>query len=229
VSLAEVDPHRARLVELVDQLAGDVVLRHVAGRQVLDLGHGSPRVADWVRRRAARLRVVEAEALEDTAAFDPATFEVVFSLRTLPHVGTDEDSSLAAARALLRETARVLQAGGRALVQIDNPASLVGLYHGVRNPMTVVGFKSLVAERGKGVTRFDTIARLRELLPPELELRGLHGLRVLVPLPHLLGVPVLGHLLARGEWLARDSPILRRFGAHLLVVLHRLSSEPRAE
>jgi hypothetical protein len=95
--------------------------------------------------------------------------------------------------------------------------------------MTVVGSGSLVVEPGKGVTRFDTVARFKEILPPALELRNTHGLRVFVPMPRLLGLPLLGGLLARGEWLARDNAILRHFGAHVLVVLHRLPAGRQAE
>jgi hypothetical protein len=105
----------------------------------------------------------------------------------------------------------------------------MGLYHGIRNPMTVVGSGSLVVEPGKGVTRFDTVARLKGIVPRGLEARNIHGLRVFVPMPRLLGVPVLGGLLVRCEWLARDNAILRHFGAHVLVVLHRLPRERQAE
>jgi len=229
VTLEDVDPHRARLVQLVDRLSGDIVLRYVAGRRVLDLGHGSPDVAAWVRPRAADLHVIDSEQLDEVLALPEASFELVFCLRTLPHVGTDEETSMEAARELLRETARVLVPGGTALVQIDNPRSLMGLYYGIRNPMTVVGSGSLVFEPGKGVTRFDTVARLKGILPPELEARNIHGLRVFVPMPQLLGIPLLGRLLARCEWLARDNAILRHFGAHVLVVLHRLPRGREAE
>ncbi len=45
-----VDDARSR-ERLADSLAGDIVLRHVTGRRVLDLGHGRPTVTGWVRER----------------------------------------------------------------------------------------------------------------------------------------------------------------------------------
>lgn len=211
--------------ELVDALAGEVVLRHATGRTVLDLGHGAPRVADWVRPRAASLRVVDAIDLGRGATIRlplrDASFEVVYSLRTLPHLGHDDDSSESAARSLLHEVARILVPGGTALCQIANPRSLWGLYHGVRHPVTVIERGSLVLESPRGLTRFDTLARFAKLLPPSLTLTQLHGLRVFVILPQLLALPVVGRLLAKLDWYARDRAPWRRFGTHLLVVLRR--------
>jgi hypothetical protein len=45
------DPHVDLAIELVDRLAGEVVLRHAGGRVALDLGHGAPRVTEWVQAR----------------------------------------------------------------------------------------------------------------------------------------------------------------------------------
>jgi hypothetical protein len=50
-----------------------------------------------------------------------------------------------------------------------------------------------------------------------------HGLGVLVPHASTLDIPVLGRLLGRMEWMARDSSLLSHFGAQLLVVLRKLT------
>ena len=50
---------------LIDSLVGDVLLAHVAGCRVLDLGHGSPEVAGWVAERVgSQLVVVDKQRLE---------------------------------------------------------------------------------------------------------------------------------------------------------------------
>ncbi len=218
--------------ELVDALAGEVVMRHATGRIVLDLGHGAPRVAEWVRPRAASLRVVDAVDLGRGASirlpFADGSFELVYSLRTLPHLGHDEATSEAAARSLLHEIARILAPGGTALCQIANPRSLWGLYHGVRHPVTVIERGSLVLESPRGLTRFDTLARFGKLLPPSLTLTQLHGLRVFVILPQLLALPIIGRILARLDWYARDRAPWRRFGTHLLLVLRRSHALPQS-
>lgn len=220
-----------RLASLVDRLAAEVILRHAAGQRTLDVGLGAPDVARWVQDRAASFEGVPGLALQGQGptprlSQPDASVEVVYSMRTLAHLGTDEASSEAAARAVLREMARVLTPGGVALVQIDNPRSLRGLYHGVRNPMTVVGqgaltLDTLTLQLDAGLTRFDTIRRFTHFLPLGLEIQDLHGLSVLTPVSHALAIPVVGAVLSRLEWWARDVALLRRFGAYMLVVLRR--------
>ena len=216
----------AALTKLCDRLAGEIVLRHAVGRTTLDLGHGAPRVTEWVRPRVATLTMVDAVDLGHGAQirlpFRDGSFECVFSLRTLPHLGHDGPSSEAAARSMLAELGRVLVPGGTAICQIDNPRSLWGAYHGIRHPANVIEPGPLVVESDRGVTRFDTLPRLMEMLPPALAVGDLHGLRVFAAWPHVLAIPIVGRLIARLEWAARDRALLRGFGAHLLVVLRRV-------
>jgi SAM-dependent methyltransferase len=217
--------HRIKLRELVDRLIGDVVLGHTPGRRVLDLGHGADAITQWVSTRAGSLRVVDAVDLgrgsQVRLPFADGAFDLVYSLRTLPHLGHDEHTSEQAARSALAEIARLLAIGGTALVQIDNPRSLWGAYHGIRNPMTAIERAPLLVESDRGLTRFDTLSRFATLLPPTLTITGLHGIRVMVTLSHVLSIPIVGRWIERLEWFARDRPPFRRFGAHLLVVLRR--------
>ncbi len=211
---------------LVQALVGEAILRHVGGRRVLDLGHGAPEIAQWVRRSCSSVTVIplaeldqDGDALQIPAA--DAAFDAVYCLRTLPRLGRDEASSLAMVRSLLAEAARVTAPGGLLLLEINNPRSLRGLVHGIRHPITVVATGSLVlSDERHQVTRYDTLGRLLELAPAELELVRVYGIRVLVPISRVLGVPLLGRVLAAGEWWARDN-FLRHFGAHLLAVLRK--------
>lgn len=192
---------------------------------MLDLGRGAPRITAWVEPRAAALTVIDAVDLGRgptvSLPLPDCSFDVVYCMRTLPHLGRDEDSSIAAARCALAEMGRVLVPGGTALVQIDNPRSLWGVYHGIRNPSEVVEPGALVVESGRGLTRFDTVGRLQAMLPDTLEIEGIHGLRLLSTLPGLLHMPVLRALTTWFEWFARDRALLRGFGAHLLLELRR--------
>ena len=214
------------LADLVDRLAGEVVLRHVPGRRVLDLGHGAPMVTQWVEERASTQTVVDAIDLgrggEVRVPIPDRSFEVVYCLRTLPHLGRDEESSRRAAGSALGEIARLLCPDGTALVQFDNPRSLWGLYHGIRHPITAVERGSLVVDSDRGITRFDTLGRFKRMLPEELHLSRLHGIRVAVHLPGLLRVPIVGRMLEAAEWFARDRSLLNGFGAHLLVELRKV-------
>jgi SAM-dependent methyltransferase len=225
------------LTRLTDSLAGEVVLRHVPGCRVLDLGYGSPEVAQWVQQHAVeRLCIVEKEALdapstgaagaEDPLVLDELadeSFDLVYSLRTFPHLGEDAESSERLARELLAEAARVTLPGGTILVEIANPRSLRGILDGIRNPITVVAQRGMVVEDAVRSTRYDTLARFRSFVPRELDVVDVHGLGVLVPHGTALEIPILGSLLGRLEWMARDSTLLSHFGAQLLVVLRKLT------
>lgn len=225
---AVIDDADAQLDELVDAMACEVVLRHANGRRVLDLGHGAPRVTEQVAARAASHVVVDAVDLgrgaSVTLPLHDAAFDLVYCLRTLPHLGHDAESSEQAARSLLLEVARLLAPGGVALMWIDNPLSLWGALHGLRRPARALERGPLVIDSARGLTRFDTLPRLLRMLPPVLSMTHLHGLRVVTLLPHVLAIPLVGRILTRIEWWARDRAIVRRLGAHLLVELRRSSS-----
>ena len=263
-SASTTGPHAIgpRWAELIDSLAGDVVLSHIAGRRVLDLGYGSPEISEWVSERIGdHLSIVEKGALEqapgpiaDHSGFLPASefldeegelrepeqdeegegppmrldeyhdgqFDVVYCLRTFPHLGFDTDSSEKLGRQLLREAARVTADGGTVFVQIANPRSLRGIVEGIRNPITVVSRRRMILGDRYGLTRWDTLSRFLRSLPPELEFVRVHGLGVLIPHNATLEIPLIGPLLGRLEWIWRDLGIVRRFGAQLLVVLRRL-------
>lgn len=242
--------------QLIDSLAGDVLLRHVPGRRVLDLGHGSPEIAAWVAERVDHLSIVEKAALEqpgriaEVSGFLPASelidaqgnlmvdesgapalrlheyadavFDVVYCLRTFPHLGFDAVSSERLAAQLLREAARVTVDGGTVFIQIANPRSLRGIVEGIRNPITVVSRRRMILGDRLGLTRWDTLARFRRLLPPELEFVRVHGLGVTIPHDTTLRIPLIGSLLGRFEWRLRDMGVIRRFGALLLVELRRV-------
>ncbi len=214
-----------RLTTLVDKLAVDVVLRHATGRRVLDLGRGAPKVTEWVAARAERLTVVDAVDLgrgpSVVVPLPAEAFDCVFSLRTLPHLGHDAETSQAALQSTLGEIGRLLVPGGVAVLQFDNARSPVGLLHGLRQLASDLGRGPLVIDSARGVTRFDVLGRLTEGLPPTLAPMDLHGLRLWVATPHLLAIPLLGRVLTRLEWYGRDQPLLRRLAAHLLLVLRR--------
>lgn len=220
-------PESNRLTTLLDRLTGDVILRHATGRRVLDLGRGAPMVAEWVGPRVDRLTVVDAVDLGRGAQIrlplPDGSIDCVYSLRTLPHLGHDAESSQAALRSTLDELARVLVPGGVAVLELANARSPVGVYHGLRRLHRSRGGAPLVVDSARGLTRLDGLGRVIARLPSTLTPVDLHGVRLWVASPHLLAVPLLGRVLTRLEWWARDQPLLRRLAAHLLLVLRRLT------
>ena len=226
--LREVDPDADPLTRLFDALAGDLLLRYVPGRRVLDLGYGSPEVTSWIRRRTGRhLSIVERELLEPTdqkielREYASESFDLVYCLRTFPHLGRTAQDSEALAKSLLNEAARVTRSGGIVAVELANPWSLRGLRAGIRQPMTIVLPRKLVAHGEDRLTRYETLSRARELLPPTLRPSSVHGLGVFTPSRHALALPLLGRMLQSMDWWARDRAWLQHFGAHPLVLLRR--------
>ncbi len=217
---------RTPLGVLVDALRGEALLRLVPGLRVLDVGHGSPEIARWVEEVAQSLDRVEIGAATNERGeidldFPPDSFDITYCLGTVAHLGRDEESSDAAVRSLLAEAERVTAPGGLVIVEIDNPRSLRGAAHGIRHPITVVAKGGLVLAHGRRVNRYDTEARLASFAPDNLDRVDLHGVRVFIAVPETLAIPIVGRLLARLEWFARDSEFLRRFGAHQLVVMRK--------
>lgn len=222
------EPRHSAMQRIVERLVGEVVLRHIPGQCVLDLGLGAPEIAEWVEPRAATFTSIHALDLGrgDTIELPLSdhSIDVIYSLRTLPHLGRDQDTSIEAARSALREIGRILVVGGTALLLFDNPRSLWGLSQEIRHLRTVVEQQRLVIETGRGLTRFDTLSDILHMLPPDLAFVRVHGIRITTPWSRLWSIPVMGRWLETFEWWARDQPFFRRFGAHLLVEVRRVSA-----
>ena len=125
-------PAPSPLTRLHDALTGELILRHVPGRRVLDLGYGSPRIAEWVAERTGdHLSIAEKGALEAEEGplrldYPDEQFDTVYSVRTLPHLGSDADTSEQRTREVLAEASRMTRHGGTLLLEIANPTSLRG-------------------------------------------------------------------------------------------------------
>ncbi len=208
---------------LLHRLAADVVLRHVTGARVLDVGGAVPLVTRLTRERAASLLTTPLPPPGGTLPHDDGAFDVAVCLRSLPFLDGDSTRSEAAAAAVVAELCRVVTTGGTLVIDIDNPQSLRGAFFGVRHPMKALEAGPLVMATENGPNRFDTLGRFLRRLPASLELADLHGLQVLAALPELHRTPLLGKLLTRAEWWVRDRGLTRRFGAHLVLVLRKLS------
>jgi SAM-dependent methyltransferase len=232
---------RTPLGMLIDALRGEALLRVVPGRRVLDIGGGSPEIARWIEDVAESLTTIPGRELasEDGTIELHETpddsFDVTYSVQTLARLGHDAESSDRAVRSLMTEATRVTAPGGLVIVELDNPRSLRGAAHGIRQPLrqwlrpqshpigAVVTGTVVIAKNGQ-VRRYDTISRLLEFAPRVLDIIAVHGIRVAIALPETLAIPLVGRLLTRFEWFARDSELLQRFGAHLLVIMRKRPS-----
>ncbi|MBK8264166.1 MAG: class I SAM-dependent methyltransferase [Nannocystis sp.] len=218
-------PWTVRLDRLIDALEGEVILSYVAGARVLDLGYGSPEIARWTDEIAeSRVHFPLDRWLSDAQGeirlpLDANSFDVVVCTRTFAHLGVDAESSLNAARTLLAEASRVTTPGGYVLLEIKNPRSMRGLAQGIRRPITIVRGRILPGTDHR-LDRYDTLKHLAALTPPTLVRQQIHAIHTLVP-GRALTLPFIGPLIARAERWARDMPVIRHFGADLLVILRR--------
>ncbi|MGB1275683.1 MAG: hypothetical protein ACPG77_08025 [Nannocystaceae bacterium] len=218
---------RNQIGELLLRLRGEALLRLAPGCRIVDLGHGEPDIALWLDEVCESIDIIKRSQLfsGDKIAVDlpSASYDLTYCIRTLPHLGKDKKSSDRAVRAMLEEVARLTVPGGTAVVEVDNPHSLRGGALGIRQ--TFRGFtrgRIVIEHEGRSVDRFDALSNVIDMLPPTLKLMSIQGLRVLLPTSHLATLPLVGKVLCRLEWWAREHPLLRRFGAHLLLVLHRV-------
>ena len=163
----------------------------------LDLSHGMLTVA---RRRA--LDVVEGSAT--ALPFGEDAFDVVYSFKVLAHV---PDLPLA-----LRELARVTRPGGVLILEFYNKHSL---RHAIRliRPAGKVGHATTEDDV---YTRFHTQAELLAMMPPDLSLERVDGLRIATMVPKLFALKRVEALEDR----LSASP-LRRFGGFLILTLRK--------
>jgi SAM-dependent methyltransferase len=158
--------------------------------------------------RKRGLEVYEADATK--LPFDDASFDVTVSFKVLAHVERIGEA--------LAEMARVTRPGGRVIAEFYNAKSVRTLVKKLK-PSNPIG------PRGEHTdddvyTRYDTFAGLLSILPAELSLAGVDGIRVLSPAAAPFNVPVLGRAWAVAERAAMRTP-LKRFGGFLVLHLNR--------
>ena len=207
---------------LVDRLEADLACRYARGGDALEAGCGTGlilrRVAEVARSAQGidlsrgmlalaadrRLRVAQGDL--GALPFPDARFDLVYSFKVLAHVQPIQRA--------LAELARVTRPGGHLLLEFYNAWSLRHLVRRLRPGLAI----SEHTHDREVYTRYDRLADVRRWLPPEVEVIGLRGVRVLSPLPHLHGLPVTGPIMGALERWAADMPGLRRFGGFLIVI-----------
>lgn len=205
---------------LIDDLESELVERYARGRDALEVGCGTGLILDRVARVARRavgvdlslgmIEKAKARGLDvhlgsaTALPFKDDSFDVSYSFKVLAHV---EDLPRA-----LSEMARVTRPGGRVFAELYNKHSARYLIRRLRGGHAVApGIHD-----DQVYVRFDAPADMERALPPSLELVKLHGVRVLVTAPQMVGWPVVGPVLRHAERTLRSSP-LGRFGGFLVL------------
>lgn len=209
---------------LLDALQSDLTRPLAEGRRVLEVGCGtglilravapvashavgidiSPGMLELAHARG--LDVVEGSAT--ALPFEDASFDLVYSFKVLAHI---EDI-----QAAMREVARVLAPGGRALLEFYNKASLRYVVKRLKPAQKI----SEGTTDAQVFTRYDHLSDIQGYLPPSLSIEALHGVRVFTPVAQVHQIPGVRRVFSTAERLARDS-WLARFGGFLIVEVVR--------
>jgi ubiquinone/menaquinone biosynthesis C-methylase UbiE len=208
--------------KLIDDQAAELVRRVGTDKDVLEVGCGTglvlQRVATFARTakgidlspgmlahaRARGLEVQEGSATD--LPFPDASFDVAYSFKVLAHIPD--------LGACLREMLRVIRPGGHIVFDAYNRDSLRFLVKRLWGPRAT---SSAFDEHAIG-TRFSTIAEIEAAIPPSGKLVSRAGIRVLVPHPAVLRLPLLSDLVRATEWALMDSPLSRFAGFPVFTV-----------
>ena len=213
---------RSRYHDLLDDLEVELAAPFARDRELLEVGCGTGlllrRFATIARRAVgvdlspgmlahARARGLDVREGSATALpFGDASFDVVVSFKTLPHVPD--------LRRALAEMARVVRPGGTLVVELYNPRSMRALVK-----------KTLPAGRvGPGterdvLVRFDDRAALERALPDGLRVVAVRGIRTVVPAARVLDLPLVGCALAALERALADTRFAANFAGFVAYVL----------
>jgi SAM-dependent methyltransferase len=210
---------------LIDELELELVRRYGTDKDVFEAGCGTglllQHTASFARSavgldlsrgmlgpaRARGLRVVQGSLTD--IPLPSASFDLVYSMKVLAHVPPIERA--------VAELARLCRPGGHLLLEFYNPWSLRYLAKRLGGPGKIAE-----GTTEKDVyTRFDTLTAARGYLPPELELVGVRGVRVVTPTSRVFASPSLARLFTWAERAACDAPALRNFGGFLILVARK--------
>lgn len=209
---------------MLDGLELDVVRPLATGRDVLEAGCGTGLILRELASAARRacgfdlspgmVRVAKERGLDVVLGsvtdipFADASFDLVCSFKVLAHVPDIERA--------LRELSRVTRPGGQLVLEFYNPWSLRYLAKRIAGPQPISEGRT----EADVYTRWDTPAAIKAMLPADLTLEGLRGVRVLTPAAFVHKLPLVRRVLPVAEKLALDSP-LRFFGGFAVVILRK--------
>jgi ubiquinone/menaquinone biosynthesis C-methylase UbiE len=214
---------------MLDDLEMRVVAPLATGRRVLEVGCGTGLILSRLAQHAdsawgvdvsdGMVRVAKQRGLSVVLGsvtdlpFADASFDLVCSFKVLAHV---PDIGRA-----LREIARVTKPGGQMVLEFYNPLSLRYLAKRIAGPQPI----SEGRDESDIYTRWDAPYVLPRILPPNVELEGLRGVRVFTPAAFVHKLPFVSRALRVAEEVALDSP-LRYFGGFIVAILRKRPGQP---
>lgn len=209
---------------LIDDLEFDLLEPFLKGKDALEIGCGTGLILDRTAKVAksavgidiseGMLRHAVQRGLDGVLAdvthlpFADESFDVVYSFKVLAHV---KDIDLA-----LKEMLRVTRPGGILVLEFYNRLSGRYLVKRIGGPQKI----SNQTNEGAVFTRWDSPSDLAKRLPRNATVEDFAGVRVITPFAAIHKVPLLSKLIAKGEFLARDSR-LKYLGGFLIMIARK--------
>jgi SAM-dependent methyltransferase len=210
---------------LIDELELQLIRRYGAGRDVFEAGCGTGlllREAAQVARsavgldlsrgmlgpaQARGLRVVQGSLTH--VPLPSASVDLVYSMKVLAHIPPIEHA--------LAELSRLVRPGGHLLLEFYNPYSLRYLAKRLHGPARIADGTT----DHDVFTRYDTAAKAQSYLPPDVDLIGVRGVRVVTPTSRVFALPPVARLFTWAEQAACDLPGLRHLGGFLILIARK--------
>ncbi len=209
---------------LIDDLEIELTKRYGAGKDVLECGCGTGLILERLKGFAKSAKGIDlspgmlelaksrgldvCEGSVTELPFADESFDVTCSYKVLAHV---PDIGKA-----LKEMARVTRKGGVILAEFYNPLSLRAMV----KKFGPAGAISANTNEDAVYTRFDAPWIIPRLLPPQVRLETARGVRIVTPTASAIGIPGVGAVLKKLEWMLADTP-MSMFGGFYVAVLRK--------
>lgn len=209
---------------MIDDLEMGLIDPYLDNARVLEVGCGTGLLLQRAAQRAQHAvgidispgmlqlavdRGLDAVQADATALpFEDESFDLVYSFKVLAHV---QDIQKA-----LEEISRVTRRGGHMVLEFYNPWSVRYLAKRLGGPQKI----SRKTNEGAVYTRWDNALDLERRLPQNVRVVDFAGVRVFTPAAVVHKVPVVGSVLRKMEFAARDSA-LKYFGGFLVVIARK--------
>ena len=210
--------------KFIDDMEAKITIPYCRNRRVLEAGCGTGLVLDRIREHASEavgfdlshgmlklarnkdLKVIQGDMRY--IPFADESFDTVCSYKVLSHLQNPTK--------ILGELSRVTKRGGHLVLEFYNRNSLRYLIRRIRPALKT----STQFHEAAIFTKFYTLDEISALLPSDLEIVEVKGVRGVTVVPQVLRLPFLGELNRRAENRFTFSP-LSRYGGFLMVIVQK--------
>lgn len=202
----------------IRELEIEKITKFAKGKKVLEIGCGTGLVlgiiakiaksAEGVDLSSGMLKSAKEKGLKVTQAnvinlpFKDNTFDVVYSLKVLPHVPKIREA--------LKEISRVTKKKGVLILEFYNPFSMKFFTNRSKDYLI----------KNRTFSRYDTINNIKEILPKNIKFKKFYGIRIFTPFGFIYRMPLVSNIFKFLDKNLQESGF-RNFGGYFLVILEK--------